>query len=167
MPRHAYTARREPPSLLDKLLFHPFELSFGLLWLIVGVLLILDIFVPGFTLSLSMDNPPAWAAAGIALCFVFAAVSIGRGLLYDSPELDRDWLAERVGLVAGSVGLLGYTIAVVFTFPHSTLSWIIPLSMTMPCGLRIWATIREERYRREVQQKTAPLVRAIRKGTVG
>ena len=122
MPDRAYTPR-EPPSIVDRVLHHPFEISMAVWWALCGVVLAVSFVWPELPTSPSIQSLPMWLA-------LFASGFIGGGgfallvgLLVSWDRLDTGWLVERVALSAGGTGWLMYGAAVALA-----VAWILSLS---------------------------------------
>lgn len=147
MPHHRYYPRHEPPSFADRLKSHAFEMHIGLLWLFSGFFMIL-VALTDISVSRSMEEPAWWAALLLGLSLLVGAGGVWMGLLHDFADIAEDWLWERVGLLCGGLGLLGYGLAVLWSFPNSVLSWLTPVIFASAVGVRLWATFDEEDRRR-------------------
>lgn len=147
MPRHRFTPRVEPPGFWDRVYSHPFETSMAGLWTAAGVLMVVASFID-YDPSHSLSRAAPWATFLLGVMLFIGAAGVIHGLFVDSNDLVSDWLKERLGLLLGGLGLLGYSTAVGMTFPWNILSWLTPLMMAIACLIRIRATFLEEATRR-------------------
>lgn len=150
MPKHRYYIRNDPPTFKDRLFEHPFEISCSVLWIVFGVASIVSSVTAGVRPTMALEPVAFWAMAALGVSSLLAAVETLRGLLVDhEDDMSVDWRRERTGLAIGAVTMTGFAVAVLWSHPTSLLSWVTPLTIAIACGLRVWATICEERERRK------------------
>jgi hypothetical protein len=148
MPTHSYTVTNRPPTVLDHVLAHCFELGLSGWAMTGGALAIFSAFNDGATVSPSMDRLPVYLAAPIGLLLLAGGALIFRGLFDDSDDLMVGWRYERSGLILsiGGWGLFG--IIVFLANGYAILSWGLSATVVTASVLRYWATVRSERRTR-------------------
>ena len=147
MPRRIYHPR-VPPTKLDHLLAHPYELSLAVAGLTAALLILAGEIVAAITVSPSVDAMHGLVAWGIGLLGVPGHALIIAGLLDDDDDLMNGWRRERTGLVLAAFAWAIYTLAIFAANPGSIVTWGFGLSLIVAHCLRLRATQREERETR-------------------
>jgi hypothetical protein len=147
MPRRRYHPR-VPPTRLDHLLAHPYEISTAVVGLTASLLILAGEIVAAITVSPSVDVMYGLVAWGIGLLGVPGHTLIIAGLLDYDDDLMNGWRLERTGLVLATFAWAIYTLAILAAFPGSVVTWGFGFSLIVAHCLRLRATHREERETR-------------------
>lgn len=145
MPLHAYSTDREPPSVWDHTLAHPFELMLAFFGSFGGILALFAAISSNATVSPSLDELPEWLGGIVGALLIAGGAAIIRGLLDDSDDLMKGWRIERSGLILTGFGWASYGVTIVAARPAAVLSWGSALCVVLMVTLRFVATVRQER----------------------
>ena len=144
MPQRTYHGRHEPPTVVDHIHAHPFELAiagWGILAGLVGAIAA----TTDVSVSVALKRLPDLLVLSIAALLIFGGLAIIYGLLDDSDDLVNGWRHERPGLILTATGWLSYAVVVLFTHPASVLAWSQPLVLAAALIIRYRATVHDER----------------------
>lgn len=145
MPTHVYHPIRTPTTWVDRLLVHPIDSAVAVLALLFGALATVSLFAPTFAPSRSMDDMPT------AVVWLFALFLIGGGLLvltglnWVGDDVSTGWAQERFGWLLCFGGFTVYTISVLWHFPGSVFSWLVPGVIALGALLRFYSLVLIER----------------------
>ena len=149
MPRRIYHPR-QPPTLLDHLLAHAYEIPLALVGLAASAGILAAEVTPLFAVSESVAALHGLVAWTIGILGIPGHALIIRGLLDDHPDLMVGWRRERYGLVlAGSAWLL-YACGVAWVHPQAAVSYGFAGGIVTAMAFRLAATYAEERNTRAV-----------------
>lgn len=152
MPTHGYRTDTHPPTFLDHLLAHCFELTISAWAMLGGVAAIFSAFNDQVSVSPSLDELPNIIAAAAGTLLLAGGGGIAHGLFDDSDDLMVGFRRERMGLVLSIGGWLSYGVCIAALSIGSALSWTLCIFMTVACGLRLVAIRRSEhRIRRAIR----------------
>lgn len=144
MPLHGYTTERYPPTILDHIYAHPFELALAV-WGILGGLGSVAATVSHTQASAVMNALPTWLLILFGALLTVGAALIMTGLFDDSDDLMRGWRIERTGLVLSGFGWAAYTVTLAAVIPRNFIGWGLTGLLTLSMGFRFRATQLEER----------------------
>ncbi|MER7070979.1 hypothetical protein [Terrabacter sp. NPDC000476] len=144
MPLHGYTTDRRPPSNMDHVYAHQFELGLALFGMLGGLGAVLSAFT-SVTVSPSIDRLPHWLAGAVGVLLLVGGGCVWRGLFDDSEDLMVGWRYERVGIVLTMAAWASYGITIATVSPRAVLSWGVAGIVVAMFGLRYRATVKEER----------------------
>lgn len=129
MPTHVYHPSRNPPSLWDRFLVHPWDNVMGFLVAAVGLLL-------GVSGIFPVDTGPFQNIEGMVAVISTGIVLLVGGILAivglhweDDDNVARGWQIERTGWILVSGGALSYLIAVLATDIDSALSSLTTIAI--------------------------------------
>lgn len=109
MPTRLYLTRHEPPTLTDRALAHPFELTVvGAVWFIFGLYLNAT-WITGSGPSTIISQLPSLAAAVISLVILAGGTFVLLAVLWPGRD-STAWVLEMYGLVFGASAWIGYGI---------------------------------------------------------
>ena len=149
MPRRIYHPR-VPPTNLDHLLAHPFEIPLAVVGFAASAGILAAETTPMFDVSASVAALHGLVAWTIGVLGIPGHVLILHGLLDDNPDLMVGWRRERYGLIlAGSAWLL-YACGVAWVHPQAAVSYGFAAGIVTAMGVRLAATYYEERSTRAV-----------------
>lgn len=149
MPRRRYRPR-VPPTRLDHLLAHPYEIVLTAVGLASSAAILAAEITPMFAVPESVAALNGLVAWIIGILGIPGHALIIRGLLDDHPDLMVGWRRERYGLVlAGSAWLL-YACGVAWVHPQAAVSYGFAGGIVTAMALRLAATYAEERNTRAV-----------------
>ncbi|HET7399730.1 MAG TPA: hypothetical protein VFJ94_14530 [Intrasporangium sp.] len=152
MPLHGYTTDRRPPSLMDHVFAHPFELTLATWCGLAGAMLAAST-ITGVQVSPTLDRLPWWLSVMVGALLVVGGICQVWGLFDDSDDIAVGWKIERVGLILSGSAWSSYTLAIVYLIPGAVLSWSLGLAILTMLGLRFTATVKEEqRIRKAIRQ---------------
>lgn len=153
MPDRSYVPRATP-TLIDRVLHHPFEIVLAAWWVICGALLALSLLWPELPNSPAVTSLPMWLALLLTALVGGGGLSILVGLLRSwEKNIATGWLFEQIGLSAIGAGWLAYSTAVYSTYPHSLVSWSLGICFSAAAVLRFVATlVIESRTRRAIAE---------------
>lgn len=153
MPDRTYIPR-QPPTFVDRVLHHPFEIFMGAWWSVCGVVLMLSLVWPELPTSPSIQELPPWLALSASGTIGLGGAAVLLGLLIPWDRVDKGWYIERIGLSTAGTGWLGYGGTVLGLYPQSIVSWSLGFTMAGAAALRFAATIVvEKRTRRAIAKR--------------
>lgn len=152
MPTHGYTADGHPPTVLDHLLAHCFELLICAFAMLGGTLSIFAAVSSRTTVSPSLDKLQPLLAGIVGVVLLAGGVLVWRGLFDDSDDLMTGWRYERFGLILSAAGWGSYGVTIWWNRPLAILSWGLCAFIVLASLLRIWATVRSEKRTRKAIQ---------------
>lgn len=147
MPRRIYHPRI-PPTKLDHLLAHPYEIVLAAVGLAASLLILAGEIAAAITVSPSVDAMHGLVAWGVGLLGIPGHALIIAGLRDNDDDLMNGWRRERTGLVLAAFAWAIYTLADLAAFPGSIVTWGFGLAVIVAHCLRLRATQREERETR-------------------
>lgn len=147
MPQRRYRPRT-PPTRLDNLLAHPYELSIAAFGLAGCLLILVGEIVPSVAVSPSVDAMHNLIAWGVGLLGIPGHALIIAGLFDNDDDLMSGWRKERTGLVLAAFAWAIYTIAILAAFPGSVVTWGFGVALITAHCLRLRATQCQERETR-------------------
>ncbi|WP_346007304.1 hypothetical protein [Janibacter terrae] len=146
MPNRIYRGSH-PPSVLDHMLAHPWELLIALLSVALGASS-LAATVAGSRTSPSVDRLPDPLVVALAIMLIVGGAWTARGLFDNSTDLMVGYAHERFGLVLIGTAWSIYAVTVFVAFPGSVNSWALGAALGIGSALRLAATERELRKMR-------------------
>lgn len=163
MPSHVYIPVRNPPRWYDRVMVHPFDNAVGVLCILFGAVMLLALTVEDYHPSSSLLRMPQWIGFAVSASISVGGVLSLLGLHWTGESVSRGWHLERFGWLGVAAGLGGYGVAILFHFPGSTTSWLIPLVLTVAAFLRFLSLVFIERNTR----RTLTAVQDEIRGSVG
>lgn len=149
MPTHVFQPLRNPPSWWDRVLVHPMEMMIAATAIIFGVLVALSLVAPDFIPSKSMDRMP-WPVVILTSGFIGTGGTLALlGLNWVGDKVSLGWALERFGWLLVLAGFISYSLSVVWFYPRSVFSWLIPALLGIAALLRWWSILRIERATRQ------------------
>ena len=149
MPRRRYHPR-VPPTRLDHLLAHPYEIVLAAVGLAASAGILAAKATPMFAVSESVAALNGLVAWILGILGIPGHALIIRGLFDDHPDLMVGWRRERYGLVLAGSSWLLYASGVAWVHPHPTVSYGFAGGIVAAMALRLAATYAEERNTRAV-----------------
>ena len=149
MPRRIYHPRI-PPTKLDHLLAHPYEIPLAVVGLAASAGILAAETTPLFDVSASVAALHGLVAWTIGVLGIPGHVLILRGLLDDNPDLMVGWRRERYGLILAASAWLLYACGVAWVHPQAAVSYGFAAGIVTAMGVRLAATYYEERSTRAV-----------------
>ena len=149
MPRRIYHPRI-PPTKLDHLLAHPYEIPLAAVGLAASAGILAAETTPLFDVSASVAALHGLVAWTIGVLGIPGHVLILRGLLDDNPDLMVGWRRERYGLILAASAWLLYACGVAWVHPQAAVSYGFAAGIVTAMGVRLAATYYEERSTRAV-----------------
>ncbi len=144
MPNRIYR-ERQPPTMLDHVLSHPWELSIAAWSALIGAATIVTTLAQSdTTASSSVAELPDLLIYALAGMLVAGGAQTIRGLFDNDSDLMVGFAHERVGLVLIGTAWLVYAVAVIAAFPGAISSWTSGLALAAAAALRLVATLRDE-----------------------
>lgn len=145
MPLRGYTTDRRPPSVLDHILAHPFEMGLAAWGGGAGALLVIASIWDEMRVSPTVDMLPDWLAATLGGLLIVGGLLQTWGLLDDSDDIAVGWKLERMGLILSGAAWASYTMTIMWMLPRAVLSWSLTGTVLVMLALRYAATVLEER----------------------
>lgn len=146
MPNRIYRGNH-PPTLLDHVLSHPWELAVSALSVTVGAMSMLAT-IAGKATSPSVDQLPDILVVALAAMLIVGGAWTARGLFDNDTDLMVGYRHERTGLVFTGTAWSIYACTVFAAFPGSVNSWSLGAALGIGSALRVAATERELRKMR-------------------
>ena len=144
MPLHSYSTTRRPPSVMDHVYAHPFELILATAGVLAGLASIAAALTHVAT-SPAMALLPPWVLLPFGLLLPAGGVLMATGIYDDSDDLMRGWRIERVGLVASGFGWAAFGIATAGLPTGNPVGVVLCCLFALAMVLRFRATVLEER----------------------
>lgn len=158
MPLRVYhRPTRTPPSAIDHLLAHPFEILIAAFGLFIGVALSsaqgLDIAFGDhgwLVVNPELEQISDWLSLAYGVTLTMGSVAVIAGIFNNDDDLMVGWMRERIGLLisSGAWSAIAFTIVTLQT--NRVFAWGLSLSVAVGCLIRFVATRIEERRTREV-----------------
>ncbi|WP_163540847.1 hypothetical protein [Occultella kanbiaonis] len=145
MPDRHRRARHEPPSLLDHVLGHPFEVAVSAWWIVAGVLVTLTVIGSGTPASASLGRLPMLLMLGVGATVGTGGILALAGVIWPGTRLTTAWAVERAGWLLGGAGWTAYLAAVAWAYPRSLVTISLAAVMVTGAALRIVALYQHER----------------------
>lgn len=151
MPNRVYLALHEPPRLGDRIGAHIVELILLVFSVRIGLLLLINSFVPGWTASSSAENLPTILTAWVGSLAVIGGLLAGWGILWPARFVDNQWIIEKVGWAFFVTAFIVYGVATLGVRPASVISWDAAFTLAAAgLGRLIVVDVIERRTRRRV-----------------
>lgn len=143
MPERIYSGGGHPPTVLDRILAHPWELVIAGWSAFVGAATALSHLLGAYA-SPSVNQLPILLIIALAAMLVAGGLQTARGVFNNDPDLMVGYRHERVGLVLIGTAWTIYAVAVLVAFPGSISSWSSGLALGLGAAIRLWASLCEE-----------------------
>lgn len=150
MPTRQYTARHEPPRLIDRYLSHVWQANFAILTAIAGALLITDAVIDQWSVSPSVGALPPWLAASLGVLQLTGGAMCAWAILPPRQWASTTWRMTETGWLLASPGWITYALMVIAAFPGSVLAWAASLTIGFSGLLQVGITRIVETTTREV-----------------
>jgi hypothetical protein len=152
MPGHGYTSSRIPPTRLDHLLAHVFEIGLSAWAMMAGVAAVFASFNDERSVSPSLDQLPPWLSALVGVLLFVGGGCIIRGLFDDHDDLRIGWRWEQAGLAMTGPAWAAFGVAIYRLSPSAFLTVSLCTIVCLMSALRFAATIISERNTRRVMK---------------
>ncbi|MDO5534105.1 MAG: hypothetical protein Q4F65_05590 [Propionibacteriaceae bacterium] len=152
MPSRIYRGKI-PPSRLDHLLAHPYEIPLAIFGFLACLGVLVAELVPPISVSPTIDGLNGVIAWLVGALGIVGNVLVVKGLLDDGPDLMPGWQDERTGLALAGASWAIYAVSVALTFPGSVVSWAIAAVVACSHATRLRATFAEEEDVRDAVQR--------------
>lgn len=114
---------------------HPAAAGMALAWSLLGVLVVIGEALPVDAPSPTLDRLPAGLVIALGILIAGGGAGLGWGITTRHGRLDRVWDVQVLGLSAGIAGWASYAVAVLATYPGSTIVWLLGLSQVLTAVL--------------------------------
>jgi hypothetical protein len=138
---------------VDHLLAHPYELGLAAYGIVGGALAFVSSFLARVSVSPSLDQLPSVLSATAGALLVIGGFAILLGLFDSSADLGVGFTRERIGLTLAGTGWAVYAACILALSVPSVLSWGLCFTLVVCKGLRLYATVRQERAIRSDVEK--------------
>jgi hypothetical protein len=152
MPTHGYTSTRVPPTFLDHLLAHCFEIGLSTWAMVAGGAAILASFSDERSVSQSLDQLPTWLTVMFGTLLLIGGGCIIRGLFDDHDDLRIGWRWEQAGLGMTGFAWAAFGVAIHHLSPTAFLTISLCFTVFLMSALRFIATVISERNMRRVMK---------------
>lgn len=148
MPLHSYSTTRRPPSVMDHVYAHPFELAVALAGTLTGLAAVAA-GLAGEAASPALGSLPRWLLIPFGALLALGGILMALGLFDDSEDLAKGWRIERMGLVGAGFGWAAFTVILIGYTPTNVTGWAFTALLVVAMWFRYKATQAEERRTRK------------------
>lgn len=117
MPIRTYRGTVDPPKWWEKFLSHPFECIVAVMGITFGLMLLAGLIDTSYDPSppvAELSSRQGWL---MALSLLLGSAGVLVAMLAPLPDLEAEWLVERVGLALTGLAWLQYALAVYINDP--------------------------------------------------
>lgn len=150
MPDRIYISIHEPPTVWDRFWAHAFQVTFTALSGLLGIAIIAGSLHPDWVPSKSIDQMPNLVAFVIGVFVFTGAALVIAGALWPG-KLSGKLQLDRAGWILYGTGWGCYSIAVIYSYPESVISWGAHLAMALAAAAGFFVSILVER---QVRRRT-------------